>query len=69
MAGEANNTMKREENKMVQRQQISPSPKMRAFNYHSQRLAGCVRGAGLNFSKKWRRSVRVIKKRGCHLTK
>lgn len=40
---------------------------MRGFNYHSQRLAECVRGAGLNFSKKWRSSMRVIKKEGLAL--
>lgn len=57
MAGGANNTMKREGNKMVQRQQISPSPKMRAFNYHSQRAAKCVTGAGLNFSQTCRPRV------------
>lgn len=41
MAGGANNPMKRDENKMVQRQQISPSLKMRGLQL-SQPETGCL---------------------------
>lgn len=43
MAGGASNPMKREENKTAQRRQISPSAKMRRFNYYRQIVAGRVR--------------------------
>lgn len=54
---------------MVQRQQISPSPKMRGFNYHSQRLADNAWGEpDWTFQRSGGAAWASLKKRGCHLT-
>lgn len=65
IAGGANNALKREENKTVQR----PSPKMRGFNYHSQKLADSVRGEpDWTFQRSGEAGWGSLKNSGCHLT-